>query len=142
MKHLLQKHYATITLHILSALPGTEVCIYFRISVYFTPQIKILYPQSPFRYSQKSVSVHSGPFRSPESPFRYPLKCVSVRFGSQRVGFGTQRVRFGIHESPFRSVSVPRESVSVLRESVSVSTKVRFGPFRSVSVHSGPSRSV
>ena len=43
---------------------------------------------------------------------------------------------------PFRSVSVPRESVSVLKESVSVSTKVRFGPFRSVSVLSGPFRSV
>ena len=41
-----------------------------------------------------------------------------------------------------RSVSVPRESVSVLRESVSVSTKVRFGPFRSVSVRSGTFRSV
>ena len=45
-----------------------------------------------------------------------------------------------VRSGPFRSVSVPRESVSVLRESVSVSTKVRFGPFRSVSVRSGPFR--
>ena len=56
----------------------------------------ILYPQSPIRYSQKSVSV-------PE------------------VRFGTQRVRFGIHESPFRSVPVhfgPFRSVSVNRDTV------------------------
>ena len=32
-----------------------------------------------------------------------------------------------VHFGPFRSVPVHRESVSVLRESVSVSTKVRFG---------------
>ena len=41
---------------------------------------------------------------------------------------------------PFRSVSVPRESVSVLKESVSVSTKVRFGPFRSIPVRFGSQR--
>ena len=42
-------------------------------------------------------------------------------------------------ESPFRSVPVrfgqflyPLKSVSVPRKSVSISTKVRFGPFRSV----------
>ena len=86
MKHLLQKQLVTITLHIVFALPGTEVCIYFFVFLsILTSQLKILYPQRPFRYSQKSVS---------------------VRFGTQRVRFGTQRVRFGIHESPFRSVPV------------------------------------
>ena len=77
----------------------------------------ILYPQSLFRYSQKSVlvpresisvlresvsvstKVHFGPFRYPESPFRYsespfryPRKSVSVRSG------------------PFRSISVNRDT--------------------------------
>ena len=42
-------------------------------------------------------------------------------------------------KSPFR---YPLKSVSVPRKSVLVSTKVRFGPFRSVSVRSGPFRSV
>ena len=68
----------------------------------------------------------------PKEPVSVTTK---VRFGTQKVCFGTQKVRFGIEESPFRSVSVPRKSVSVSR-------KVRFGPFRSVSVRSGPSRSV
>ena len=72
----------------------------------------------------ESVSVFTkvcfGPFRS-----------VSVH----RESVSVLRVRFGIHKSPFRSVPVLRESVLVLRESVSVSTKVRFGPFRSVSVN-------
>ena len=63
---------------------------------------------SPFQFPE-------SPFRYSESPFRYPRKSVSVRSG------------------PCRSVWVPRESVSVL--SVSVSRKVRFGPFRSVSVN-------
>ena len=57
---------------------------------------------------------------------------------STKVKFGTQKVRFGIHESPFRSVSV-RSGPS---RSVLVSTKVRFGihesPFRSVPVRPGP----
>ena len=56
-----------------------------------------------------------------ESPFRYPQKSVPVRLGQFRY---------------------PLKSVSVSRKSVSVSTKVRFGPFRSVSVRSGPFRSV
>ena len=45
---------------------------------------------------------------------------------------GVLGVVWGVSTDP---VSVLRESVSVLRESVSVSTKVRFGPFRSVSVN-------
>ena len=60
-------------------------------------------PQSPFRYSQKSVSVRSDPFRYPESPFRYsespfryPRKSVSVRSG------------------PFRFVSVNRDTVLLI----------------------------
>ena len=128
MKHLLQKHKVTITQHFLSALPDTEVCIYFLYFCLFKhPQITILYPQSPFRYSQKSVSVRFGnPFRYSENPFRYPRESVSVRFGSQKsvsvlresVSVST-KVRFG-----------SQKSVSVLRESVSVSTKVRFRPFR------------
>ena len=68
-----------------------------------TPQITILYPQGPFRYSPKSVSVRSGPFRyqeSPfrysESPFRYPRKSVSVRSG------------------PFRSVPVNRDTAKIV----------------------------
>ena len=81
---------------------------------------------------------------------------TKVRFGTQKVRFGTQKVRFGIHESPFRSVPFrfvqfrsvpvrlgqfryPLKSVSVPRKSVSVSLKVRFGPFRTVSVRSGKS---
>ena len=131
MKHLLQKHYVTITLHILSALPGTEFVSIFSISVYFnTPN----YDSVP----TESVSV-----------------VTKVRFGTQRIRFGTQRVRFGMHESPFRSVPVrfgpfpypespflysespflyPRKSVSV-RSGPFGSVPVRFGPFRSVSVN-------
>ena len=113
--------FNTGPLHILSALPGTEVCIYFFVFLsILTPQITILYPQSVSVFTK----VRFGPFRS----VLVPRESVSVLRESVSV---STKVRFGL----FRSVLVPRESVSVLRESVSVSTKVRFGPFRSVSVN-------
>ena len=51
-----------------------------------------MYPQSPFRYPQESVSVLAGPFRHTECPFRYPRKSVSFRSG------------------PLRSISVNRDT--------------------------------
>ena len=64
------------------------------------------YPESPFRYPRKSVSVHFGPFRS------VSVHRESVSVLRESVSVST-KVRFG----PFRSVSV------------------RSGPFRSVSVY-------
>ena len=63
--------------------------------------------------------------------------CISVYFNIPNYDSLPQEsisVFTKVRFGPFRSVSVPRESISVLKEAVSVSTKVRFGPFRSVSV--------
>ena len=69
--------------------------------------------------------------------------CISVYFNTpiyDSVPTESVSVFTKVRFGPFWSVSVPRESVSVLRESVSVSTKVRFGPFRSVLVRFGSQR--
>ena len=97
MKHLLQKHLETIILYFLFALPGTEVRIYFFVFLsILTPKITILYPQSPFRYSQKSVSVRFGSQKSVSVIRESVSVSTKVRFGP----FRSVPVRFG----PFRMV--------------------------------------
>ena len=70
------------------------------------------------------------------------IDCVFCR--AMEIGLLGSRIAYALKE-PYLLVyqfRYPLKSVSVPRKSVSVSTKVRFGPFRSVSVRSGPFRSV